>query len=210
MRRLQEELDALGAVNLGAADELAELERRLAFLQEQQADLERAAGSLQEAIARLDRICEERFNATLAQVAEAFDAIFQQLFGGGRAQLSLVPPDGGVDVHVQLPGRRTQHLLALSGGERALTATALLFAMLRINPSPFYVLDEVDAALDEANLGRFQRLLLDAAQHAQFIVITHRATTMEAASVLYGVTAAHPGVSTLVSLDLQKARATTA
>jgi len=210
IRRLQEELDALGPVNLGAEEELAAVEERLAFLGEQQADLERAVGSLEEAIARLDRLCEERFADTLEQVAAAFDRIFQQLFGGGRAQLSLVPPDGGVDVHVQLPGRRIQHLLALSGGERALTATALLFAMLQVNPSPFYVLDEIDAALDEANLVRFRRLLEDAAQTAQFIVVTHRATTMEAAGVLYGVTAAHPGVSTLVSLDLQQAAATTA
>ncbi|HEY8416444.1 MAG TPA: AAA family ATPase, partial [Limnochordales bacterium] len=112
--------------------------------------------------------------------------------------------------HVQLPGRRIQHLLALSGGERALTAIALLFAMLQVNPSPFYVLDEIDAALDEANLTRFRRLLEEAAQTAQFIVITHRATTMEAAGVLYGVTAAQPGVSTLVSIDLQQAAATTA
>ncbi len=207
IQRLQAELEALGAVNLAASEELAELEQRLAFLREQQADLERAAGSLEEAIARLDRISEERFTATLEQVASAFDAMFQQLFGGGRAQLSLVPPDGGVDVHVQLPGRRIQHLLALSGGERALTAIALLFAMLRVNPSPFYVLDEIDAALDEANLSRFRRLLEDAARTAQFIVITHRATTMEAATVLYGVTAAQPGVSTLVSLDLKQAQA---
>ena len=210
VRRLQEELDALGPVNLAAAQELAAVEQRLGFLKEQQADLERAVASLEEAIARLDRMCEERFAQTLEQVAAAFDHIFQRLFGGGRAQLSVVPPDGGVDVHVQLPGRRIQHLLALSGGERALTAIALLFAMLQVNPSPFYVLDEIDAALDEANLTRFRRLLEEAAQTAQFIVITHRATTMEAAGVLYGVTAAQPGVSTLVSIDLQQAAATTA
>ncbi|MFS8542986.1 MAG: chromosome segregation protein SMC [Limnochordales bacterium] len=210
VRRVQEELEALGAVHLGAAEELAQVEERLAFLQEQQADLERAAGVLEEAIARLDRVCEERFAATFQRVAAAFDDLFQRLFGGGRAQLSLVPPEGGVDVHVQLPGRRTQHLLALSGGERALTAIALLFAMLQVNPSPFYVLDEIDAALDEANLTRFQRMLKEAAETAQFIVVTHRATTMEAAGILYGVTAAHPGVSTLVSVDLEQAAATTA
>ena len=210
VRRLQEELEALGPVNLAAAQELTAVEQRLGFLREQQADLERAVASLEEAIARLDRLCEERFTKTLEQVAAAFDRIFQRLFGGGRAELSVVPPDGGVDVHVQLPGRRTQHLLALSGGERALTAIALLFAMLQVNPSPFYVLDEIDAALDEANLGRFRQLLEEAAQTAQVIVITHRATTMEAAGVLYGVTAAHPGVSTLVSVDLQQAAATTA
>ncbi|MBO8141889.1 MAG: chromosome segregation protein SMC [Firmicutes bacterium] len=209
IRRLEQELEALGGVHLGAEEELEEVGSRLAFLREQQADLERATSSLTEAIARLDRVCEERFARTLEQVRRSFLTTFRRLFGDGEARLELTG-EGGVDVHVKLPGKRSQNLLALSGGERALVAIALLFAMLDVQPSPFYVLDEIDAALDEANLVRFQALLRQAAETAQFIVITHRATTMEAAGVLYGVTAAQPGVSTLISLDLARALATTA
>lgn len=210
IRALEEELEAIGAVHLGAEDELREIEERLQFLQEQQVDLERAIASLVEVIERLDKVSEERFATTLERVAQHFDDIFRRLFGGGRGQLHLSEEEDGVDVHVQMPGKRPQNLLALSGGERALTAIALLFAILRVQPSPFYLLDEIDSALDEANLGRFQRLLREAAQDAQFIVITHRATTMEVADTLYGVTAAEPGVSTLISLDLQAAVATIA
>ena len=179
------------------------------FFQEQQADLEPAADGLEQAIRRLDQVSQERFTEYVRSDSQTFDETFRRLFGGGRAELSLLE-DGGVDVHVQMPGKRSQHLLALSGGERALTAIALIFALLRVQPSPFYVLDEIDSALDEANLGRFQAMLREAAQDAQFIVITHRATTMEVADTLYGVTAAHPGVSSVVSLNLQEAIATTA
>lgn len=204
IRELEEELAALGAVNLGAEQELAELTERLGFLEEQRQDLERAAEDLEQAIRRLDRVSQQRFDETFARVAQRFDETFRRLFGGGRAELTLLD-DGGVDVHVQLPGKRSRHLLALSGGERALTAIALMFALLKVHPSPFYVLDEVDSALDEANLGRFQALLREAAQDSQFIVITHRATTMEVADTLYGVTSAQAGVSTVVSLNLQEA-----
>jgi len=207
IREMEEELESLGAVNLGAEQELAELQERLGFLRNQQADLERAVEGLQQAIERLDRVSQERFGETFARVAEQFDNMFRRLFGGGRAELALLE-DGGVDVHVQMPGKRPRHLLALSGGERALTAIALMFALLKVQPSPFYVLDEVDSALDEANLGRFQAMLRRAAKDAQFIVITHRATTMEVADTLYGVTAAQAGVSTVVSLNLQEAVAT--
>src|SRR5690606_1003420 len=172
-----------------------------------QEDLERAAADLEQAIRRLDKLSQERFEEAFRRVARHFDETFRRLFGGGKAQLSLLE-DGGVDVHVQLPGKRPQHLLALSGGERALTAIALLFALLKVQPSPFYVLDEIDSALDEANLARFQTLLREAAQEAQFIVVTHRATTMETADALYGVTSAEPGVSTVVSLSLQEALST--
>lgn len=207
VRELEEELQALGPVNLGAEQELAELRERLDFLKAQQEDLERAAAGLEQAIRRLDKLSEERFEDTFQRVARHFSETFRRLFGGGKAELTLLE-DGGVDVHVQMPGKRSQNLLALSGGERALTAIALLFALLKVQPSPFYVLDEIDSALDEANLGRFQTLLREAAQDAQFIVITHRATTMETADTLYGVTAAEAGVSTVVSLSLQEAVAT--
>lgn len=210
IRALEEELDSIGAVHLGAEEELREIEERVQFLEEQRADLERASASLIEVIERLNKVSEERFATTLERVAQQFDGIFRRLFGGGRGQLHLSEEDDGVDVHVQMPGKRPQNLLALSGGERALTAIALLFAILRVQPSPFYLLDEIDSALDEANLGRFQVLLREAARDAQFIVITHRATTMEVADTLYGVTAAEPGVSTLISLDLQAAIATIA
>ncbi len=155
----------------------------------------------------MDKVSQERFEETFRRVAKHFDETFRRLFGGGKAELSLLE-DGGVDVHVQMPGKRQQNLQALSGGERALTAIALMFSLLKVQPSPFYVLDEVDSALDEANLGRFQTMLREAAQDAQFIVITHRATTMETADRLYGVTAAQAGVSTIVSLNLQEAVAT--
>lgn len=208
--RLEAELQRLGSVHLGAEEELAEVQERLHFLEEQQRDLEQAGTSLEEVIERLDKVSEEQFAETLAKVAGQFDVIFRRLFGGGQGHLRMAEDGDGVDVHVQMPGKRMQNLLALSGGERALTAIALLFAILQVRPSPFYLLDEIDSALDEANLERFQQMLREAARDAQFIVITHRATTMEVADTLYGVTASEPGVSTVISLDLQTAMASIA
>lgn len=210
VRSLEEQLEAIGPVHLGAEAELKEFEERLQFLTKQQQDLEEAGFSLEEVIERLEQVSERRFSDTLDKVAGEFDGIFRRLFAGGRGRLVMSDEDDGVDVHVQMPGKRQQNLLALSGGERALTAIALLFAILKVQPSPFYLLDEIDSALDEANLVRFQALLREASQDAQFIVITHRATTMEVADTLYGVTAAEPGVSTVISLDLQAAMATIA
>src|SRR5204863_3065063 len=140
------------------------------------------------------------------EIAAAFDEMFKKLFGGGETELRLTDPqdplESGIDVIVQVPGKKQQNLLLLSGGERALTAAAMLFALLKIRPSPFCVLDEVDAPLDEANIGRFSEVLREFAERSQFIIVTHNRGTMEASDTLYGVTMEELGVSKLVSVRL--------
>lgn len=203
---LRSELAALEPVNLGAIQEHTEVAERLGFLAQQQADLEEAQTSLRQAIAELDERIAGRFAETFAQVRENFQATFTQFFGGGRADLQLADPDDllntGIEIVAQPPGKKLQSLSLLSGGERALTAIALLFAVLRFKPAPFVVLDEIEAALDEANVARFGNALREFGEETQFIVITHQKGTMAAADVLYGVTMAERGVSRLVSVRL--------
>ena len=164
---------------------------------------------LEMVIREMDQIMAKRFKETFEQVNEAFKKVFVELFGGGKAELVLSEPsqllETGVEIMVQ-PREKTQHLSLLSGGERALTAIALLMAILQVRPSPFCVLDEIESNLDEANVYRFADLLRDFAQKTQFIVISHRKGTMEAADVLYGVTMAETGVSRLVSVKLEDAQ----
>ncbi len=207
MRHLRAQLRRLGAVNPNAPAEYAEQLERHTFLVSQAEDLQQAAAQLREVIAELDRLMEKTFRETFDAVAEAFSGYFARLFGGGSARLVLTDPDNGMESGVEIiarpPGRRTQGLALLSGGERALTATALIFAILKVNPPPFSVLDEVDAMLDEVNVGRFVELLREQAQVSQFIVITHNRATMEAANVLYGVTMGDDSVSRVYSKKLE-------
>ncbi len=201
----------LGAANPFAVEEYDELRQRLETLDTQQRDLRTAIDKTRELIAELNTMIADQFRTTFAALETAFDARFQQLFGGGYARLSLTDPTDlaatGVEIVARPPGKKAQALAMLSGGERALTAVALLFAMLEVRPVPFCVLDEVDAALDEANVGRFSDALRSLADRTQFIVITHNRGTIEAADALYGVTVGDDSVSRVISLRLDEARA---
>ena len=204
---LRGEIRALGPVNLEALDDLSEERERHDFLSVQVADLEAAELQLRAAIVELEREIRLRFEETFGLVNTSFGDYFQRFFGGGRAELTIVEPENedgeaGVDVRAQPPGKRISSLAMLSGGERALTSVALLFALLAVNPAPVCVLDEVDAALDEANVGRFVDTLRGLCERSQFIVITHNRGTVEAADTIYGVSMGDDSVSRVLSLRL--------
>ncbi len=209
--QLRRRFHELGAVNPYAVDEYAALSIRLETLEAQDSDLRTAIVRTRDLIAELDTMIADRFRATFRALETAFSARFEQLFGGGFAKLSLTDPTDlgstGVEIVARPPGKKPQALAMLSGGERALTAVALLFAMLEVRPVPFCVLDEVDAALDEANIGRFADALRSLAHQTQFIVITHNRGTIEAADALYGVTVGDDSVSRVISLRLDEAQA---
>ncbi|HET6820560.1 MAG TPA: hypothetical protein VFH98_08410, partial [Candidatus Limnocylindria bacterium] len=207
LRRVRRTLSQIGSVNPFAVEEHRELSARLDDLTAQDTDLSGAIGSTEELIARLDADIAERFNAAFAAIAERFDEFCRLLFAGGSASLSLGDGSdgeapGGIEIVVRPPGKRLQRLAMLSGGERALTGVALLFAMLSVNPVPFCILDEVDAALDEANIGRFADALRRLAEEIDFVVITHNRATIEVADTIYGVTMSDAAVSAVVSLRL--------
>ncbi len=206
-RSLKAQMDAIGPVNPNSVKEYEAVTERHAFLATQKRDLEEAKEQLREVIARIDRESRTKFEELFEAVQEQFKRVFTRLFGGGSARLELVDPDqpleSGIDIYVQPPGKKTQNLVALSGGERSLAAIALLFAILAVRPSPFCVLDEIDAALDEANLERFRLLLQEFSASTQFLIITHRQGTMESADSLFGVTMEESGVSRLVSLNIE-------
>lgn len=210
--RLREEVRRVGPVNPLAEVEYREAQERYDFLGQQLQDLHDAARSLEQVIAELDRAMEQRFHETFEAVQREFQAYFTRLFGGGNAALRLVrleEEDGGlsgwgVEIMARPPGKRAHSLALLSGGERALTSAALLFAILKVNPRPFCLLDEVDAMLDEANVGRFRECLLELASRTQFIIITHNRGTIEAADLLYGVSMADDGTSRVLSLRLEE------
>lgn len=208
VRELKEKIKGLGRVNLGAIDEFERISERYDFLMEQKEDLEEAKKSLFDIIGEMDEEMKLRFEETFSQIRKEFTIVFKELFGGGRAELNLTDPDNlldtGIEIIAQPPGKRLQQLGLLSGGERALTAISLLFAILRVRPVPFCVLDEVEAALDEANVVRFAKYVKMHSVDTQFIVITHRKGTMEEADVLYGVTMQESGVSRLVSVRLEE------
>jgi len=199
-------IDELGTVNLGAIDEYDRVFERFSFLTEQRQDLLEAKSTLFQVIDEMDEEMKRRFEETFNGIRNQFEHVFQELFGGGRAELKLTDPDDllntGVEIIAQPPGKKLQNLGLLSGGERALTAIALLFSILIVRPVPFCVLDEVEAALDEANVYRFSQYLKKFSAETQFIVITHRKGTMESADVLYGITMQESGVSKLVSVRL--------
>jgi chromosome segregation protein len=209
--QLRRRFHELGAVNPYAVDEYTALRTRLETLEAQATDLSNAIGRTRDLIAELDTMIADRFRTTFAALETAFSTRFEQLFGGGFAKLSMTDPSDlgstGIEIVARPPGKKAQALAMLSGGERALTAVALLFAMLEVRPVPFCVLDEVDAALDEANIGRFADALRSLAHQTQFIVITHNRGTIEAADALYGVTVGDDSVSRVISLRLDEAQA---
>lgn len=214
VRDLRRRIAALGDVNLGAIEEYRRISERHGFLSAQQQDLLDAKAKLHELIREMDEEMSRRFRKTFEEIRKHFRDVFTRLFGGGQADLVLSEPDRpldtGIDIVAQPPGKKLQNLQLLSGGERALTAIALLFAILNVKPVPFCVLDEVEAALDEANVVRYAQYMREMAEQTQFIVVTHRKETMEAADVLYGVTMEEGGVSKLVSVRLEDAEAVTA
>ncbi len=202
------QLRRMGPINPEAQAEYKEVKERFEFLTTQVADLKKAEVDIREVIAELDLLMEREFRKTFEAVAQEFRAIFTRLFGGGSARLILTDPedltDTGIDIEARLPGRRTQGLSLLSGGERSLTATSLVFALLKVSPTPFCVLDEVDAMLDEANVGRFRDLLRELSQNTQFIVVTHNRNTVQVADVIYGITMGHDSSSQVLSLKLDQ------
>jgi chromosome segregation protein len=200
-------IDELGNVNLGAIEEYERVSERYEFLIVQKTDLQEAKDTLFQVIDEMDEEMKKRFKQTFDGIREHFEPVFRALFGGGRADLILTEPEDilntGVEIVAQPPGKKLQNLGLLSGGERALTAIALLFSILKVRPVPFCILDEVEAALDEANVQRFSQYLKRYSSETQFIVITHRKGTMEEADVLYGVTMQESGVSKMVSVRLE-------
>ncbi len=203
---LRAKIDRLGPVNMMAIEQFDELETRHLFLTTQRKDLLDSIAQTGEAIRKIEKTTRERFEQAFVTINEHFQKTFTTLFGGGRAGLVLIDqendPESGIDIIAQPPGKRLQNVQLLSGGEKALTAMALMFAIFMYRPSPFCLLDEIDAPLDDANIGRFVEMLQGMQEHTQFILITHNRKTMEIADRLYGVTMEEPGVSKLISLQL--------
>jgi chromosome segregation protein len=203
---LRDKIDALGEVNTGAVAQFEQVKERLEFLNGQRADLDKSREELEAIIADIDARTHERFMSTFNAIKEAFEELFKRVFDGGSTHLALTDPENlletGIDLRVQLPGKAKQDISLLSGGERALTALSFMLALLRVHPSPFVVLDEVDAPLDQSNVSRFSQLLREFTDKTQFIVITHNNGTMQASDVLYGVTQQEQGISTLMSVRL--------
>ena len=205
-QEIRDKITRLGEVNPGAAAELVQEEERYTFLKTQEADLQRSLRDLQNTIAKLNRESRERFRDTYEQVNTKFSEVYARLVEGGQAQVELTDGDNlaetGVEIAVQPPGKRLRSLQLLSGGEKALAALSFTFALFLIRPSPFCVLDEVDAPLDDANVGRFNQLIREMSETTQIILVTHNKRTMEAASTLYGVTMQEAGISTIVSVSM--------
>jgi chromosome segregation protein len=203
-REMKSRVEAMGAVNMMALEEFNECEQRFAFLTRERDDLLQSIADTQQAITELDLVSRERFEVAFNAINHNFSEAFHTIFGGGTAEMRLTEVDSsgdaGIDVVASPPGKRLQNILLLSGGEKAMTALALLIAIFKYQPSPFCILDEVDAPLDEANVGRFTRLVGEMSSQTQFIIVTHNRKTMETGSVLYGVTMQEPGVSKLVSV----------
>jgi chromosome segregation protein len=220
LQKIRERLDRMGPINLAAINEHQELEERHRFLSTQEQDLSNSIASLKEIIQRINRTTKDMFTSTFAELQEKFSEVFAKFFRGGRAELQLVEvpaedageqkgsEEPGVEIVAQPPGKRLKNITMLSGGEKTLTAMALLFASFLIRPTPFCILDEIDAPLDEENIGRFTSVLRELAEGAQFMVITHNKRTMGIADSLFGVTMEEPGISKLISVrlnDLQPA-----
>lgn len=207
IKRLKNQMRRIGAINPEAQQEYIEVKERFEFLTHQVADLEKASKDLQEVIKTLDEMMETDFLKTFKSVNQEFSNYFSRLFNGGEAKLVFSeeenPVEGGVDIEARLPGRRQQGLALLSGGERSLTAVALIFALLKVSPPPFCILDEVDAMLDESNVGRFVDVLRELSKIIQVVIITHNRNTVQAADVIYGVTMGRDSTSQMISLKLE-------
>jgi chromosome segregation protein len=203
-REMKQRIENMGAVNMMALEEFNECEQRFTFLTRERDDLLKSIADTQQVIVELDQATKEKFEHAFHAINKSFSDAFHAIFGGGMAEMRLTEPDSsgdaGIDIVASPPGKRLQNVLLLSGGEKAMTALALLIAIFRYQPSPFCILDEVDAPLDEANVGRFTKLISEMSSQTQFIVVTHNRKTMEIAPVLYGVTMQEPGVSKLVSV----------
>ena len=203
---VRQQIRALGDVNVAAIEEYAEVSERYEFLKGQRDDILEAENNLRGIIADLDRAMKETFAEKFKDIQVMFGKVFKELFGGGKASLTLVDEDNlletGIIINAQPPGKKLQNMMQLSGGEKSLTAISLLFAIQSLKPSPFCLLDEIEAALDDSNVTRFAKYLNKLTKHTQFVVITHRKGTMEAANRLYGITMQEKGVSTLVSVNL--------
>jgi chromosome segregation protein len=203
-REMKQRIESMGPVNMMALEEYNECDQRFTFLTRERDDLLQSIADTQQAIAELDLATKEKFEHAFHAINKSFSEAFHTIFGGGMAEMRLTEPDSsgdaGIDIVASPPGKRLQNVLLLSGGEKAMTALALLIAIFRYQPSPFCILDEVDAPLDEANVGRFTRLIGEMSSQTQFIIVTHNRRTMEMGSVLYGVTMQEPGVSKLVSV----------
>ena len=206
LAELKEKISKIGEVNLSAIGEFEETSKRYEFLNKQHQDLIDAQEQLRKVIDRINRICSKRFKETYDQVNERFTKVFPVLFGGGEAKLELHedPERGemGIEIIAKPPGKKMQNVTLMSGGEKALTAVALVFSIFLVKPSPYCLLDEVDAPLDDANVFRFNDLVREMAKRSQIIVVTHNKHTMEVAKKLYGVTMQEKGVSTMVSVNL--------
>ena len=208
MDALAEKINVLGLINLTAIEEYETQSERKQYLNDQQLDLTESLRILEEAIDKIDRESKALFKETFDKVNAGFEKRFPKLFGGGHAYLQQTGEDlleTGVTVMARPPGKRNSSIHLLSGGEKALTAVALVFSIFDLNPSPFCMLDEVDAPLDEANVGRFAELVKEMSDNVQMILITHNKSTMEMAQQLAGVTMKEPGVSRLVTVDLEEA-----
>lgn len=205
-RQLTKELDGLGTINWYAIEEFEKAKERFDFLTTQKEQLNSSLNDLDQAIQKLDKKCVDRFNITFKEVNERFQKVFPIIFGGGKANLELIEnqndDEEGVEIKAMPPGKKMQNINLLSGGEKAMTAMSLIFSIFLVRPSPFCLLDEVDAPLDDANIGRFNRLLQEMGRETQFVLITHNRKTMELNDSLYGITMQEPGVSTAVSVEL--------
>ncbi len=210
-REMKQRVESMGPVNMMALEEFNECDQRFTFLTRERDDLLQSIADTQQAIAELDLATKEKFEHAFHAINKSFSEAFHTIFGGGMAEMRLTEPDSsgdaGIDIVASPPGKRLQNVLLLSGGEKAMTALALLIAIFRYQPSPFCILDEVDAPLDEANVGRFTRLIGEMSGQTQFIIVTHNRKTMEMGSVLYGVTMQEPGVSRLVSVRWEESEA---
>ena len=206
-KRLRNEIKELGVINVNAIEEYKQTKERYDFMCEQRLDLENSINKLRDVVTDMTKIMKEQFEKQFRIINKNFGEVFKELFGGGRAELRLVDEqnilESGIEIEVQPPGKKLQSMSLLSGGERAFTAIALLFAILKINPAPFCVLDEIEAALDDVNVYRFADYLKKFTKDTQFLVITHRKGTMEAADTVYGITMEEKGISKLLSMKLK-------
>ncbi|HKL78930.1 MAG TPA: AAA family ATPase, partial [Mobilitalea sp.] len=206
IQEIKSKIKELGDVNVNSIEDFKNMSERFEFLSKQSDDLIRSEAALLEIIGELDSEMRRQFLEKFAAINEQFDIVFKELFGGGKADLELMEGEdileAGIRINAQPPGKKLQNMMQLSGGEKALTAISLLFAIQNLKPSPFCLLDEIEAALDDSNVKRFAKYLDKLSKETQFIIITHRRGTMVAADILYGITMQEKGISTLVSVSL--------